>query len=94
MIKVLYNRHGVAAFGEEKDGSYSLYWANPQEKELKKVDCSECKLDNANETIDNCNGTMSAKAAGATVDFQYNWVKVIQTLNGERASEIDLDDCV
>lgn|GEM_PF-6501978 len=60
-----YNCHGVAVFGWDKDTqNYALYWANPHEEKVKKMECSVC------ESYPN-DGSSLAKSKDGSVNFRY-----------------------
>lgn len=77
-----HNRHGIALFGYEKEANeYVLYWASPEDKQLKKIKC---------ETINRWNdgGTSLAKSQDGFVNFSYYTDSEEYYLNSERATPI------
>lgn len=74
----IFNRHGIAALVFE--GSYKLYYCNPQQDELRQLECRE--LDH------NRTGDGTAKSKDRFVNFKYLWGRA-SYLNGEEAERID-----
>lgn len=79
----IYNRHGVAVFGWDKNiKNYALYWANPYEEKVKPMTTSECQRFRDG-------GTSFAKSTDGNVNFRYSHGKG-SFLNAEAAVRIDL----
>lgn len=79
-----YNRHGVAVFGWENDQGYALYWANPHEEKIKKMENAKCVRYRDG-------GTSIATSNDGVANFHYVLNKGFY-LNAELATEISLKD--
>lgn len=77
-----YNRHGVAVFGCEQNKGYALYWANPYEGTVKKMETIQCERYRDG-------GTSIAKSKDGFVNFRYLSGKGFY-LNAEPATKIEL----
>jgi hypothetical protein len=75
----LYNEHGVAIFGTDGTG-YALYWANPYEEKVKKID-----IDLG--TLRRGGGSTFAKSKDGRVNFHYELGRYVY-LNGQVARKI------
>lgn len=82
-IMAIYNRHGVAVFGIENE-KYALYWANPHEEKVKKMEMEPCERTRNGSTI-------FAKSRDGAVDFRHTFAG--DDLNGEKATVIPGDIC-
>ncbi len=81
----IYNRHGVAVFGwDNQIQNYALYWANPSEEKVKKIECFSCTRLQDRETY-------SAKSLDGNVNFRYLHGHP-PYLNAELAVEIPLTE--
>jgi hypothetical protein len=72
----LFNRHGLAFIGVNKENISALYWANPSEKEINEIDCSTLTIDQEG----NCLAKSSYK------DLCFVFKKSIGFLNSEEAA--------
>lgn len=80
---VIYNRHGVAVFGWDKnDEKYALYWASPSEENVHPIKCSSCDRYRDG-------GSSIAKSKDGNVNFRYIFGKGCY-LNAEPAIRIVL----
>lgn len=85
-LLVLYNRHGIGAFGWNKvKECFGLYYAKPQSEEMKEKRCSQMdRLVNGNIIIKSCKGFVNFRY---TFDHGY-------FLNAERAQRIPMESIV
>lgn len=80
----VYNRHGVAVFGQEEGSlNYSFFRASPKQEHVLKMDCYNCELDRDG-------GSKRARTRNGQVTFSESWEDQVHFLNCEPANPITL----